>query len=233
VDTALPKTDPVYTTVPMADPVEPLDTAVEKVEPWVRPWEDIFNDTQPEALQAVKPFAIADPVEANFDDTRPEAGDTETVQSDSAYKDEEDPFRRKVDLYLDLKSIHTLQYIAGRISKKLSTEFPELKGSRNESCTWINLKNSGGLDYPSNSFMEDVKKMEIEFRLFHGEKINMSPNPIENLCTLIMKRSTLPERVILYFVKIRFFHRLKELNLKLSGAKVPIRTLKQHGQFIN
>ena len=162
-----------------------------------------------------------------------EAGDIETVQSDSAYKDEEDPLRRKVDLYLDLKSIHTLQYIAGRISKKLSTEFPELKGSRNESCTWINLKNSGGLDYPSNSFMEDVKKMEIEFRLFHGEKINMSPNPIENLSTLIMKKSTLPERVILYFVKIRFFHRLKELNLKLSGAKVPIRTLKQHGQFIN
>ena len=128
VNTAVPIADPVDTAVPMADPVEPLDTAVERVEPWVRPWEDIFNDTQPEALQAVKPFEIADPVdtsvEANFDDNRPEARDIETVQSASAYKDEEDPLRRKVDLYLDLKSIHTLQYIAGRISKNCQQNFP-------------------------------------------------------------------------------------------------------------
>ena len=82
--------------------------------------------------------------------------------------------------------------------------------------------------------MNDLKKMEMEFQMFHGEKIDLKPDPIKRLTDLHKVSSGLPDEVILFFVKIRFFRRIKELNLKqIKPSRSQIRNLKQQGQFQN
>ena len=144
-----------------------------------------------------------------------------------------DPVQDK-DISLDEKSFEVLQYIGGRIASKFGSKYPEVAGPPDKKCQWITLKNSGGLGYPSESLMTDLKKMEMEFQMFHGNKIDLKPDPIKRLKDLHKVSSGLPDEIITFFVKIRFFRRIKELNLRqMKPARSHIRNLKQQGQFQN
>ena len=76
-----------------------------------------------------------------------------------------------------------------------------------------------------------------EFCRFHGNKINKNPKPIETLVEEIMKNKQ-PSRVLHYvcelYVKVRFFNRLKYLNIQIKAkeASERIRKLKQIAQHI-
>jgi hypothetical protein len=60
--------------------------------------------------------------------------------------------------------------------------------------------------------MREVKDMERTFRVFHSEKIDRKPQPIERLVKLILEKSTLSTKIVEFFVKARFFRRIKKLN---------------------
>ena len=64
--------------------------------------------------------------------------------------------------------------------------------------------------------------METEFYRFHGNKINKCPKPIETLVEKIMLNKQ-PSRVLHYvcqlYVKVRFFNRLKFLNIQIKAKE--------------
>ena len=110
-------------------------------------------------------------------------------------------------------------------------------GKTDKTFIWITLKDTGGLIYPSDSLMCEIQDMEKRFKVFHGEKIDMKPEPIARLVDIILEKSALQREVIEFFVKIRFFRRIKELNMKplmLEGrGEGGVRAHKQQAQFRN
>ena len=113
--------------------------------------------------------------------------------------------------------------------------YPELEGKPDKKFKWITLKDTGGLSYPSD-LMCEIQDMEKSFKVFHGEKIDMKPEPIARLVDSILEKSAL-RREVEFLVKIRFFRRIKELSMKplmLEGrGGGGVRAHKQQAQFRN
>jgi len=112
---------------------------------------------------------------------------------------------------------------------KAKKKFPDT-GEILESSQW---KKGGWIEKKSRGRLENIKKWENKFLSFHGESINMEPEPIERLVKKILEneiKSPFTIYIVNCFVKTRFFHRIKFLNSKSKKEKV--RTLKQKAQFV-
>ena len=87
---------------------------------------------------------------------------------------------------------------------------------------WIENLSRGGLTIPSSALLSLCQTMETEFCRFHGNKINKCPKPIETLVEKIMLNKQ-PSRVLHYvcqlYVKVRFFNRLKFLNIQIKAKE--------------
>ena len=146
-------------------------------------------------------------------------------------------YTKHISLNINHKCMDILEYIGGRIVQKYSKKYPELEGKPDAKFKWITLKDTGGLSYPSDSLMCEIQEMEKSFRVFHGEKIDMKREPIARLVDIILEKSALQREVIEFFVKVRFFRRIKELNMKpllLEGrGGGGVRAHKQQAQFRN
>ena len=140
---------------------------------------------------------------------------------------------RSISLQLDQHCMDVLEYIGGRVVQKFSKKYSELEGEPDSKFKWISLKNCGGLKYPSDSLMRGIQEMEKSFRLFHGEKIDLQRKPIERLVDIILEKTSFAKEVVQFFVKIRFFHRIKVLNTKPRNERKGVRDLKQLAQFTN
>jgi len=130
-------------------------------------------------------------------------------------------------------SKQALIYVCGFIAKKLSTKVPGLvRGSEDKTnCDWIDLKSRGSLVYPPKDLLEEVEKI---FQKIHGESLDRGRDPIEKTFSAIAAISNRwPREVIKLFVNVRFFSRLKKLNVIFKEkSKNNVRTLKQTAQFM-
>ena len=83
--------------------------------------------------------------------------------------------------------------------------------------------------------MAKIVLREEQFVRFHGDKIDLKPNPIERLIEECIQGQNLKDERIVFmasvFVKTRFFHRIKLLN-KEAKLKEKIRSGKQQSQFM-
>ena len=140
---------------------------------------------------------------------------------------------RKIDLYINEKSVHVLQYIGGRICQKFGNKYPEIRGKSSSSFAWINVKSNGNLHHPSTMFLEKLKEIERKFRLFHGQTVDTDPNPNERLAEYILSECEIQKPILEYFIKCRLHHRLKTLNVKNIHLHRNVRSLKQLGQHQN
>ena len=116
--------------------------------------------------------------------------------------------------------------------KKFPDTREDLESSQWKEGGWIEAKSRGRLTIPADNFLEKIKKWERKFLSFHGELIDLEPEPIERLVKKILEHENNNPRTIYIvncFVKTRFFHRIKFLNTKSKKEK--IRTLKQKAQF--
>ena len=124
----------------------------------------------------------------------------------------------------------------GYIAKKLNTKVPGLVRGREDktNCDWIDLKSRGSLVYPSTDLLEEVEKYEKIFPKIHGDALYRGRDPIEKTISAIAAISNRwPREVIKLFVNIRFFSKLKKLNVVLKeNSKKNVRTLKQTAQFM-
>ena len=133
-------------------------------------------------------------------------------------------------------SKQALIYVCGYIAKKLNTKVPGLVRGREDktNCDWIDLKPRGSLVYPSTDLLEEVEKYEKIFQKIHGDALYRGRDPIEKTISAIAAISNRwPREVIKLFVNIRFFSKLKKLNVVLKeNSKKNVRTLKQTAQFM-
>ena len=104
-----------------------------------------------------------------------------------------------------------------------------------EEGRWIEMKSRGWLTIPSDCFMAKIVLWEEQFVRFHGDKIDLKPNPIERLIEECIQGQNLKDKRMVFmasvFVKTRFFHRIKLLN-KEAKLKEKIRSGKQQSQFM-
>ena len=108
-----------------------------------------------------------------------------------------------------------LRYVGGFLVRK----FPQY-GHLGESVTvhdktWIGeiSRFQSKLKTPSKYFFEKLQVMEKLFVCFHGKKtLKAGKNSIVTLSRLINKYVNLPSEVINYFVRCRFFFRMRILN---------------------
>ena len=120
-------------------------------------------------------------------------------------------YTKHISLNINHKCMDILEYIGGRIVQKYSKKYPELEGKPDTKFKWITLKDTGGLSYPSDSLMCEIQEMEKSFRVFHGEKIDMKPEPIARLVDIILEKSALQREVI------EFFEKVKQPSKQLNG----------------
>jgi len=106
----------------------------------------------------------------------------------------------------------------GLLQKKLHTKVPGLVrvGEEKTNCDWIDLKSRESLFYQSKDLLEEVEKYEKIFQKIHGESLDRGHDPIEKTVsniTAINKRW--PRENVKLFVNVRFFSKLKKINVSL------------------
>ena len=134
----------------------------------------------------------------------------------------------------DDSTSEVLHYISGFIANKLKSKHPQLVTQESSTKRWIDLKSRGHIVYPSSDLFHLVTILEKEFCIFHGKTVDMNKDPIGRLVAQMSQNHPhVPKDIISLFVKIRFFHRIKHLNVAINKlGHHMIRCLKQKGQFI-
>ena len=113
------------------------------------------------------------------------------------------------------------RYIAGYVQKKVKEKFPGLIIPEGEKCAnkWIENLSRGNLTIPNMDVLEICQDLNKDFEAFHGECIDMSPNPIErhlNQVLLKQEENDIYAYICNVFLKLRFFNRIKYLIVKLK-----------------
>ena len=113
------------------------------------------------------------------------------------------------------------RYIAGYVQKKVKEKFPGLIIPEGEKCAnkWIENLSRGNLTIPNMDVLEICQDLNKDFEAFHGEFIDMSPNPLERLLKEVLakqEKNDIYEYICEIFLKVRFFNRIKHLNVKLK-----------------
>ena len=129
------------------------------------------------------------------------------------------------------------KYVVGYVQRKVKKKFPglDLPEGVHHDAGWIEHLSRGGLTVPNNNLVSLCKKLGSQFSLFHGDNIDMEPEPIERLLNVIL--SELPRDhetvyICTLFVKVRFFNRIKLLNVQIKTAESSekVRAMKQTAQ---
>ena len=79
----------------------------------------------------------------------------------------------------------------------------------------------GGLVQASEEVEEQITRVNESFDLLHGSgcKLKMGENMIERTVKFILRRCTdIDSRLVRLFVKVKFFYRIKCINLKVKYA---------------
>ena len=103
--------------------------------------------------------------------------------------------------------------------QKLHTKAPGLVrvGEEKTNCDWIDLKSRGSLFYPSKDLLEEVEKYEKILKK-NTQSLDRGHDPIEKktISTITAINQRWPREVVKPFVNVRFFSKLKKLNVSLK-----------------
>ena len=70
---------------------------------------------------------------------------------------------------------------------------------------------------PSEKVKRLCNECDKMFDEFHGKSLRIVPDPLGKLQALILKRHTsFPPRIVSLFCKVKFFSRIRQLNVKLK-----------------
>ena len=132
-----------------------------------------------------------------------------------------------------------MRYVVGYVQRKARKKFPGLTIPDGEfdKTKWIENLSLGGLTIPCSAFISLCQKIDDQFSKFHGEKICKEPNPIERLLEKVLNgvpRSNVLTYICELYIKVRFFNRIKYLNIlqKTNESSEKIRKFKQTAQHL-
>lgn len=99
----------------------------------------------------------------------------------------------------------SLMYIGGYIVKKYIHKYPHLgnkainREANSLQPSWIYVKNRGGLYFPSDYFMLDLKVMRNKFKAMDGSGLIAGKRCVQNIVELKTSVQTVPQDVIVFF----------------------------------
>jgi len=129
---------------------------------------------------------------------------------------------------------NALQHVGGWIAHKID---PEKYGEStdNDTKSWTHHLSRGGLIIPNKELTEMCENLEKEFKMLHGETINLTHDPKgQFLKNVITKYPDYPKKIVEKFNNLRFNAQIRYLNRKKYSAKKANsrRHHKQQGQFL-
>lgn len=139
------------------------------------------------------------------------------------YQDEKDStLLSDVNTPQNVMEEESLMYIGGYIVKKYIHKYPHLgnkainREANSLQPSWIDVKNRGGLYFPSDYFMLDLKVMRNKFKAMHGSGLIAGKRCVQNIVEeLKTSVQNVPQDVIVFFAKISVYFRMRQLNRNL------------------
>ena len=117
-------------------------------------------------------------------------------------------------------------YVGGVVVKKFGKKYPFLGKTQRDSKpleSWTNIKNRGGLHYPSDSFLLQLTEMRETFQLMHRHELIEGNNSVKQTVEqIILSRPSMKNmsrEVVWCFVKLSTHFRIKYFNKKLKYDK--------------
>ena len=131
------------------------------------------------------------------------------------------------------------RYIVGYVQMKLKKRFPQLEvpDGIEHPGGWDEERGRGKLTIPNQDLIEICRDLNAQFQAFHGDTISKEPEPMETLLKKVLRRQEDNEvytYVCQMFLKVRFFNRIKFLNVQLreNESAEKIRRCKQQMQHL-
>jgi len=138
-----------------------------------------------------------------------------------------------------------MEFLSGYIVRKLKSKFPDLhldEETENEAGldSWTRRVSLGNLTVPSLDFLNLVRKWEPNFDAVHGQdptstfrnKLNRNFGVITLLTARIRDDfPDSPEELVKYYVKVRTFIRIKDVNTKIQQWRFSQRNFRKARQF--
>ena len=117
-------------------------------------------------------------------------------------------------------------YIAGYIKNKIRKKFPDCSEPfltmGDASSKWIELKNRGRLNVPSEGLVDRLRVWVKWFVQFHGKTINRDSDPVDNFCKLIIERENLIFDQDIYAAKL--YLKIEKGNVQINLAQHTVQT---------
>ena len=90
------------------------------------------------------------------------------------------------------------------------------------SSKWIELKNRGRLNVPSEGLVDRLRVWVKWFVQFHGKTINRDSDPVDNFCKLIIERENLIFDQDIYAAKL--YLKIEKGNVQINLAQHTVQT---------
>lgn len=135
------------------------------------------------------------------------------------------------------------EYVVGAACRKYVSDFPYL-GNYTYQCkgihslldhdyaypvSYVEHLSLGGLMKPTTIWLEQAKRLEMFFKMYHSDKISKEPNVVQGVSKLLKgKYPDIPEKLISHFIRHRTYIRINTLNRCLKQKKLRnLRTFKK------
>ena len=152
--------------------------------------------------------------------------DTET-ETECTIPDLNDELLQTPDAERDI-----FEYIVGAICWKFKLCSPDDIKEKN---SWICIKGEKKLIQPSEDIVDICRKTNELFDIFNGQSLKRCLDPIGSVIRLVLrKHPAFDMKIVKYFVRMKFFSRVKRKNIDLKLKKsTNVRVFKQTAQFVN
>jgi 87kDa Transposase len=119
-----------------------------------------------------------------------------------------------------------IEYIAGFIGKKYSSEFTETVGTvsaelgeSEQQSSWVHQLSRGGLFVPTEEFLDKCKRLEKKFNHYHGVEFKTKTRILTGLVEKLKKKISnedIEHLLIEKFIRMRVFFKIRALNQKIK-----------------
>ena len=89
----------------------------------------------------------------------------------------------------------------------------KLEAGQDKMMGWLGYLNHRGLMNPTKEFQNLIAQFDLVFVKYHGHELTLEKFPIETFTRILESQfPSVPEELLFFYSKVRFFIRLKHLN---------------------
>jgi hypothetical protein len=108
----------------------------------------------------------------------------------------------------------------------------KLEAGQDKTMGWLGYLNHRGLMNPTKEFQNLIAQFDLVLVKYHGHELTLEKFPIETFTRILKSQfPSVPEELLFFYSKVRFFIRLKHLNKCLNLEL--IESKKKHNIHVN